>query len=60
MVTVLSTATVFSLLWFFWPSEEDRIREQFEDLSDLVSKPEDASPISDALALKNLPRFAKP
>ena len=55
VVTVLSTFTVLSLLWFFWPSEEDRIREQFEDLSDLVSKPEDASPISDALALKNFP-----
>ena len=53
--TVLSTSTVFSLLWFFWPSEEDRIREQFDELSDLASKPEDASPISDALALKNFP-----
>jgi len=34
--TVLSMATVFSLLWFFWPSEEDRIRKQFDELSDLA------------------------
>ena len=51
--TVLLTVTFFSLLWFFWPSEEDRIREQFDELSCLVSKTEDSSPISDALALKN-------
>ena len=51
--TVLLTVTFFSLLWFFWPSEEDRIREQFDELSGLVSKAEDSSPISDALALKN-------
>ena len=51
--TVVLTVTVFSLLWFFWPSEEDRIRVQFDELSGLVSKAEDSSPISDALALKN-------
>ena len=55
--TVLSTVTVFSLLWFFWPSEEDRIREQFDELSDLASKTEGTSPISDALALKNFPNL---
>ena len=53
--TFLSMASVFSLLWFFWPSEEDRIRKQFDELSGLVSKTEDSSPISDALALKNFP-----
>ena len=51
--TVLLTVTVFFLYWFFWPSEEDRIRLQFDELSGLVSKTEDSSPISDALALKN-------
>ena len=51
--TVLSTATVFSLLWFFWPSEEDRIREQFDELSQLVSKTEASSPLSDALILED-------
>lgn len=49
--TVLSTVTFFSLLWFFWPSEEDRICELFDELSDLASKTEDSSPISDALIL---------
>ena len=49
--TVLSTVTFFSLLWFFCPSEEDRICELFDELSDLASKTEDSSPISDALIL---------
>ena len=53
--TVLSMASVFSLLWFFWPSEEDRIRKQFDELSDLASKAEDASLVSDALVQKRLP-----
>ena len=48
-------ASVFSLLWFFWPSEEDRIRKQFDELSDLASKVEDASLVSDALVQKRLP-----
>ena len=46
---------LFAVFWLFWPSEEDRIREQFDELSDLASKREDSSPISDALALKNFP-----
>ena len=50
--TVLSTVTVFSLLWFFWPSEEDRIREQFDELATLASKTGNASSLSDALVLK--------
>ena len=53
--TVLSTMVALSALWLFWPSEEDLIRDKFDELSDLASKPEDASPISDALALKNFP-----
>ena len=35
----------------FWPSEEDRIREQFDELSGLVSKTEESSPLTDALIL---------
>ncbi len=49
--TVLLTVTFFSLLWFFWPSEEDRIREQFDELSGLVSKTDESSPLTDALIL---------
>ena len=40
--------------WFFWPSEEDRIQDQFDELSTLASKTGNASPLSDALVLKEL------
>ena len=53
--TVLSTMVALSALWLFWPSEEDLIRDKFDELSDLGSKAVDASPVSDALALKNFP-----
>ena len=42
---------LFAAFWLFWPSEEDRIREQFDELSQLASKTEDSSPLSDALIL---------
>ena len=38
--------------WLFWPSEEDSIRDQFDELSDLASKTGNASPHADALVLK--------
>jgi hypothetical protein len=38
--------------WLFWPSEEDSIRDQFDELSDLASKTGNASPHVDALVLK--------
>lgn len=44
---------LFIVFWSFWPSEEDRIREQFDELSGLVSKTEDSSPLSDALILED-------
>ena len=43
---------VFFVLWFFWTDEEDRIHDQFDELSVLGSKTGDASPLSDALVLK--------
>ena len=42
---------LFSVFWLFWPSEEDRIREQFDELSSLVSKTEESSPLSEAFIL---------
>ena len=42
---------LFAAFWLFWPSEEDRIREQFDELSVLVSKTEESSPLTDALIL---------
>ena len=44
---------LFSGFWLFWPSEEDRIREQFDELSQLASKTEDSSPLSDALIFED-------
>ena len=55
--TGLLTMVALSALWLFWPSEEDLIRDKFDELSDLASKSVDASPISDALALKNFPHL---
>ena len=51
--TVLSAMAVLATLWLFWPSEEDRIRGQFDELSDLASKTEDASPLSGTLGIKS-------
>jgi hypothetical protein len=45
---------LFAVFWLFWPSEEDRIGEQFDELSGLASKTEDSSPFSDALVLKDI------
>ena len=36
--TVFSTVAVLAMLWLFWPNEEDRIREQFDELSDSSEK----------------------
>ena len=51
--TVFSVLAVLAMLWLFWPNEEDRIREQFDELSDLASRTEDASPLSGALGIKS-------
>ena len=48
---------LFSGFWLFWPSEEDRIRKQFDELSGLVSKTEDSSPLSDALIMQDIVRL---
>ena len=42
---------LFSGFWLFWPSEEDRIREQFDELSGSLSKTEESSTLTDALIL---------
>ena len=55
--TVLSLMAVLATLWSFWPSEEDRIRGRFEELSTLASKTEDASALSDALVMNDFPEF---
>jgi ketosteroid isomerase-like protein len=48
----ISAVFALACLWLFWTSEEDRIHDQFDELSALGSKTGDASPLSDALVLK--------
>ena len=55
--TVLLVPVALAALWSFWPSDEDRIRVCFEELSALVSKTEDASPLSDALVMNDFPEL---
>ena len=50
----ISAVVALCLFWLFWPGEEDRIRDQFDELSALGSKTGHASPLSDALRLKEL------
>ena len=42
---------LFAVFWLLWPSEEDRIREQFDELSGSLSKTEESSTLTDALIL---------
>jgi hypothetical protein len=46
---ILVVSVVF---WLFWPSEESRIQNQFDELSTLASKSGNASPHLDAFVLK--------
>ncbi|MFP6887643.1 MAG: hypothetical protein VB997_08775, partial [Opitutales bacterium] len=39
------------LVWLLLPSDEEKIRSQFDELSRIASKTEDASTIADALGL---------
>ena len=55
--TVLLVPVALAALWSLWPSDEDRIRVRFEELSALVSKTEDASPLSDALVMNEFPEL---
>ena len=40
------------LAWLFWPSDEEQIEALFEELSEVASKTEDASTLSDAMVVK--------
>ena len=53
-------ATVFSLAWLFWPSDEERILTLFEELSEVASKTEDASALADAMVVKDFKELFAP
>ena len=52
--------TAFSLVWLFWPSDEDRILTLFEELSEVASKTEDASALADAMVVKDFRELFAP
>ena len=49
---------VFS--WLAWPSEEEQIEALFEELSEVASKTEDASTLSDAMVVKDFKELFAP
>ena len=48
------------LVWLLWPSDEEQIRSQFEELCEIASKTEDASAISDAMVVKGFRKLFAP
>ena len=53
-------ATIFSLAWLFWSSDEERILTLFEELSEVASKTEDASALADAMVVKDFKELFAP
>ena len=48
------------LVWLLWPSDEEQICSQFEELCEIASKMEDASAISDAMVVKDFRKLFAP
>ena len=48
------------LVWLLWPSEEEQIRSQLEELCEIASKTEAASAISDAMVVKDFRKLFAP
>ena len=46
--------------WLAWPSEEEQIEALFEELSEVASKTEDASTLSDAMVVKDFKKLFAP
>ena len=46
--------------WLAWPSEEEHIEALFEELSEVASKTEDASTLSDAMVVKDFKELFAP
>ena len=46
--------------WLFWPSDEEQIEALFDELSEVASKTEDASTLSDAMVVKDFRKFFAP
>ena len=48
------------LAWLFWPSDEEQIEALFEELSEVASKTENASTLSDAMVVKDFKQLFAP
>ena len=48
------------LVWLLWPSDEEQIRSQFDELCEIASKTEAASAISDAMVVKDFRKLFAP
>jgi hypothetical protein len=48
------------LSWLVWPSDEEEIEALFEELSEVASKTEDASTLSDAIVVKDFKKLFAP
>ena len=46
--------------WLAWPSDEEQIEALFEELSEVASKTEDASTLSDAMVVKDFKKLFAP
>ena len=58
--SLISFAVALLLFWLFYSTEEERILAQFEELSEIASKPEAASAIADALVLDDFKNLFAP
>ena len=47
-------------VWLLWPTDEEQIRSQFDELCKIASKTEDASAISDAMVVKDFRKLFAP
>ena len=47
-------------VWLLWPTDEEQIRSQFDELCEIASKTEDASAISDAMVVKDFRKLFAP
>ena len=57
---LISSVFGFLLVWLFYPTEEEQILAQFEELSDIASKQSETSTIADALVLDDFKNLFAP
>lgn len=57
---VISASLALLITWFSWPSDEEQIVALFQELSEVASKTEDASTLSDAMVVKDFKELFSP